>query len=81
MLTCKKTRCALVLGAGAITTCLIVEIVALLFGASVASSIGIVLDPLAGILVALAVAAVGVVAFARYRRRRCGGGACRTEMP
>jgi len=67
----KRWRIALAMGAGAITACLIVEIVALLFGASVAGSIGSVLDPLAGILVALAAATIGVAVIARYRRRAC----------
>ena len=77
----KRWRTAIALGAGAITACLIVDLLALVIGAGAAGSIAVVLDPVAGILVALALVIVIIGVVARYRRhgRRCDASACNSR--
>ena len=74
----RRWRTAIALGTAAITACLIVDLLAIVIGAGAAGSIAVVLDPIAGILVALAIALVIFGVIARHRRhgRRCDANEC-----
>jgi hypothetical protein len=70
-----RPRTPLLLGAAGLTACLVVDAVAIAIGATVAGTAAIVLEPLAGILLASGVILAIVVA---VRRRQQIGATCST---
>ena len=71
----KRWRAPAMFGAAAITTCFIVELIAIVVGATAAGTVAAVLDPLGGILLAIA---IGIVVFGFIRRSRRKGNRCST---
>ncbi len=74
----KRWRGPAALGAVAITACVAVDLVALVIGTAAAASVAVVLDPLAGLLLASAIGLAVVMLIRRHRRKgaRCGAAGC-----
>jgi hypothetical protein len=70
-----RPRTPLLLGAAALTTCLVVDVIAIALGAAVAGTAAVVLEPIAGVLIGSAAVLALVIV---VRRRQQGAASCST---